>query len=59
MVLELLWKSATLLSINYNQDLKNLTYWLNATKICLRISKAEVTLFRSARKRANVTLTQN
>ena len=57
MVLELLWKSATLLSINYNQDLKNLTYWPNATKICLR--KAEVTLFRSARKRANVTLTQN
>lgn len=59
MVLELLWKSATLLSINYNQDLKNLIYRLNASKIYLRISKAEVTLFRSDRKRANATLTQN
>ena len=39
-----------------SQDLKNLTYWLNANKICLNISKTEVVLFKSSRKLTNVPL---
>ena len=30
-----------------NQDLKNLTSWLNANEICLNVSKTEVVLFKS------------
>ena len=37
-----------------NQELKILIYWLNATKICLKISKTEVELFKSRRKQADV-----
>ena len=33
-----------------NQDLKNLTNWLNANKICLNVSETEVVLFKSSRK---------
>ena len=33
-----------------NQDLKNLTNWLNANKICLNISKVNVVLFKSSKK---------
>ena len=33
-----------------NQDLKNLTNWTNANKICLNVSKTEVVLFKSSRK---------
>ena len=36
-----------------NQELKILIYWLNATKICLKISKTEVELFESKRKQAD------
>ena len=39
-----------------NQDMKNLTNWLNANKISLNISKTEVALFKSSRKRADVPL---
>ena len=39
-----------------NQDLKNLTNWLNANKICLNVSKSEVVLFKSSRKLTDVPL---
>ena len=39
-----------------NQDLKNLANWLNASKICLIISKTEFVLFKSSRKHADVPL---
>ena len=39
-----------------NQDLKNLTNWLNANKVCLNVSKAELVLFKSPRKLATVPL---
>ena len=39
-----------------NEDLKNLTNWLNANKICLNISKTEVVLFKSSRKLADISL---
>ena len=39
-----------------NQDLKILTHWLNANKMCLNVSKTEVVLFKSSRKLANVPL---
>ena len=36
------------------QDLKKLTNWINANKICLSISKTEVVLFKSSRKLTDV-----
>ena len=39
-----------------NQDLKNLTNWLNANKICLNVSKPEAVLFKSSRKLKDVPL---
>ena len=39
-----------------NQDLKNLTNWLKANKICLNVSKTEVVLFKLSRKLADVPL---
>ena len=39
-----------------HQDLKNLTNWLNANKICLNVSKREVVLFKSSRKIIDVPL---
>ena len=36
-----------------NKDLKTLSNWLNANKICLSVSKAELVLFRSAKKTKN------
>ena len=39
-----------------NQDLKNLKNWLNANKIFLNVSKAEVVLFKSSRKLTDVSL---
>ena len=39
-----------------NQDLKNLTNWLNANKICLNVSKTEFVLFKSSRKLRHVPL---
>ena len=39
-----------------NQDLKNLTNWLNANEIWLNISKTEVVLSRSSRKLTDVPL---
>ena len=33
-----------------NKDLKTLSNWLNANKICLNVSKIELVLFRSAKK---------
>ena len=38
------------------QDLKNLTNWLNANKMCLIISKTEAALFKSSRKLTDVPL---
>ena len=38
------------------QDLKNLTNWLHANKICLNISKTEVVLLKSSRKLKDVLL---
>ena len=37
-------------------DLKYLSYWLNANKICLNVSKTEVVLFKSVRKQTETTL---
>ena len=37
-------------------DLKYLSYWLNANKICLNVSKTEVVLFKSIRKQTEATL---
>ena len=39
-----------------NQDLKNLTNWLDANKICLNVNKTEFALFRSSRKLTDVPL---
>ena len=41
---------------HFNQDLKNLTDWLNANKICLNVSKTEVVLFKWTTKLADVPL---
>ena len=38
------------------QDLKNLTNWLNAIKICLNFSKIKVILFKPSRKLRDVPL---
>ena len=35
-----------------NQDFESLTYWLNARKVYLNISKTEVVLLKSGRKQA-------
>ena len=43
-------------SLRVNQDLENVLHWLNAYEICLNISKTEVALFKSARKRTNAPL---
>ena len=37
-------------------DLKYLSYWLNANKICLNVSETEVVLFKSIRKQTETTL---
>ena len=37
-------------------DLKYLSYWLSAYKICLNASKTEVVLFKSLRKQTETTL---
>ena len=37
-------------------NLKYLSYWLNANKIYLNVSKTEVVLFRSIRKQTEATL---
>ena len=37
-------------------DLKYLSYWLNANKICLNVSKTEVVLFKSMRKQRETNL---
>ena len=39
-----------------NQDLKNLTNWLKANKICLFISKTEVVLLKSSKKLTDAPL---
>ena len=39
-----------------NEDLKTLSNWLNANKICLNISKTEIVLFRSAKKQLDFRL---
>ena len=39
-----------------NQDSKNLTDCLNANKICLNVSKAEVAWFKLSRKSADTPL---
>ena len=37
-------------------DLKCLSYWLNANKICFNVSKTQVVLFKSIRKQTEATL---
>ena len=37
-------------------NIKYLSYWLNANKICLNFSKTEVVLFKSVRKQTEATL---
>ena len=37
-------------------DLKYLSYWINANKICLNVSKNEAVLFKSIRKQIETTL---
>ena len=37
-------------------DLEYLSYWLNANKICLSVSKTEVVLLKSIRKQTEATL---
>ena len=39
-----------------NKDLKNLTNWLNATKIYLNVDKTEMILFRPTKKPLNCQL---
>ena len=39
-----------------NQELENLRNWLNASKICVQISKRIVLLFKSVRKLTNALL---
>ena len=39
-----------------NQDLKNLTNWLNANRICLNFTKTEVVSFKLSRKLTDVPL---
>ena len=39
-----------------NQDMKSLTNWLNANKICLNVSKTEDVLFKSSTKLTDVPL---
>ena len=39
-----------------NQELENLTNWLNASKICVQISKRKFALFKSLRKLTNALL---
>ena len=39
-----------------NKDLKTLSNWLNANKICLNVSKTELVLFRSAKKQLDFGL---
>ena len=39
-----------------NKDLKTLSNWLNANKICLNVSKTEIVLFRSAKKQLDFSL---
>ena len=48
--------SAKSMNKQVNQDLKNVTNWLNANKICLNFIKIEVVLFKSPRKRTHVPL---
>ena len=36
------------------QDMKNLTSWMNANKICLNLSETEVVLYKSSKKFADV-----
>ena len=33
-----------------NQDMKNLTSWMNANKICLNLSETEVVLYKSSNR---------
>ena len=39
-----------------DQDLKYLSYWLNANKMCLNVSITEVVLFKSLRKQTETIL---
>ena len=39
-----------------NKDLKTLSNWLNANKICFNVSKTELVLFRSAKKQLDFDL---
>ena len=39
-----------------NKDLKTLSNWLNANKICMNVSKTELVLFRSAKKQLDFRL---
>ena len=44
-------KSVTKLNKLVNQEMKNLTVWLNANKISLNVEKAELAIFKHQRKK--------
>ena len=49
-------KSFKMIEKQVGHDLKYLSYWLNANKICLNFSKNEIVLFKSVRKQTEATL---
>lgn len=48
--------SSKLIHKQVNKDLKNLSNWLNANKICLNVSKTEIVLFKSATEQFDLDL---
>ena len=51
--------SVKVINEQVNKDLKTLSNWLNANKICLNFSKTELVLFRSAEKQLDHGLNLN
>ena len=49
-------KSIKRINKQVGHDLKCLSYWLNANKICYNVSKTEVVLFKSVRQQTETTL---
>ena len=49
-------KSVAKLDKLVNQDMKNLTVWLNANKISLNVKKSELVLFKHQRKKLDTDI---
>ena len=49
-------KSIKNINSKVNHDLKKLTSWLNANKICLNVSKTELVLYKSCKKQVDFEL---